>query len=80
MRGGSSELPTAYGGELIIFLQRMHPPFERVDIKFRCIIPQVALEEKIQENEVLRAGEEEYVQEWRSTSFQDEWVRAGDNG
>ncbi|PWW75998.1 hypothetical protein C7212DRAFT_194827 [Tuber magnatum] len=78
MRGDSSELPTAPSEELIIFLQSMLLPFEKMDIKFRSTIPQIALEEKVQENEVLRAGEEEYVQEWRSASFQDGLVRASD--
>ncbi|RPA95308.1 hypothetical protein L873DRAFT_1698559 [Choiromyces venosus 120613-1] len=78
MRGGSSEIPTASGGELIIFLQSMLLPFEKMDIKFRSIIPQIALEEKVEENEVLRAGEEEYVQEWRRASFQDKLVQASD--
>ncbi|CAZ80264.1 unnamed protein product [Tuber melanosporum] len=78
MRADASELPAGPGGELIIFLQSMLLPFEKMDIKFRSIIPKIALEEKVQENEVLRAGEEEYVQEWRSASFQDKLVRASD--
>ncbi|KAG0636529.1 hypothetical protein HOY80DRAFT_1088321 [Tuber brumale] len=49
-----------------------------MDIKFRSIIPQIALGERFQEDEVLRAGEGEYVQEWRGASFQDKLVRPGD--
>lgn len=78
VRGDSSELSGAPDGELITFLQTMLLPFEKMDIKFRSVIPRIALEEKVQENEVLRAGEEEYVQEWRSAAFQDKLVQAGD--
>jgi len=78
VRGDSSELPAAPDGELIAFLQTMLLPFEKMDIKFRSVIPRIALEEKVQESEVLRAGEEEYVQEWRSAAFQDKLVQASD--
>ena len=53
-------------------------PFEKMGAKFRNTILQMALEEPVNDAAILRAGEEEYVHQWRYSAFQDKLVRASD--
>jgi hypothetical protein len=66
------------GGDLIAFLEKMLIPFEKMTVKFRDTILRIALEEPVRDTAVLRAGEEEYVRQWRSSVFQDKLVKATD--
>lgn len=56
----------------------MHLPFDKMDIKYRKSIPQIAVEDQVEDMSVFRPGEEEYVQQWRFATWQERLVQAND--
>ncbi|KAF8418035.1 DNA replication regulator SLD3-domain-containing protein [Tirmania nivea] len=64
--------------QLVEFLQGMIIPLDKMDIKFRKVIMQVATEEAIQDTTIFKAGEEFYVQRWLSMNFKDKVLQNSD--
>lgn len=64
--------------QLVEFLQGMIIPLDKMDIKFRKVIMQVATEEAIQDTTIFKTGEESYVQRWLSMNFKDKVLQSSD--
>lgn len=66
------------GSKLRAFLMEMYLPFDKMDIKYRKSIPQIATEDQVEDMSVFKPGEEMYVQQWRLSTWQEKLVQASD--
>jgi len=64
--------------ELIEFLRRMILPLEKMDLKYRMSLVQMAQEHDVDDPSVFRPEEDGYVQRWRQTAFQERFIRGND--
>lgn len=70
--------PPDSSSKLRDFLLEMHLPFGQMDIKYRKSIPQIVMEDQVEDTVVFKPGEEEYVQQWRLATWQERLVQAND--
>jgi len=49
-----------------------------MDLKYRKLLVQSALEAEIDEPGVFKPGEDSFVQRWRASTFQDRFIKEGD--
>ena len=79
-QGDSSGSQSSTWDQLLDFLKGMLLPLDKMDIKYRKVITQIATEDDIENTGILKEGEEEYVQRWVSMNFKDKVLQINDEG
>jgi DNA replication regulator SLD3 len=54
-------------------------PLPKMDLKYRKLLVQSALETEIDEPDVFKPGEDSFVHRWRTSTFQDRFIKEGDS-
>lgn len=75
----SETSPPPEPAQLLDFLQSMVLPLDKMDVKYRKEIAQLATEEVVEDTTVFKVGEEPYVQRWLSMNFKDKVLQRNDS-
>ena len=53
-------------------------PLDKLDLKYRKSLVQIAQENEVDDPSVFRLNEDGYIQRWRQSAFQERFVREND--
>ncbi|KAI5808842.1 DNA replication regulator SLD3-domain-containing protein [Peziza echinospora] len=64
--------------QLVEYLQGMLLPLDKMDVKYKKTVIQIATEDTIEDGTMLKNGEEEYVHRWVKVNFNDKIIQHND--
>ncbi|KAF8474702.1 DNA replication regulator SLD3-domain-containing protein [Kalaharituber pfeilii] len=65
---------------LVDFLQDMLLPLDKMDLKYRKVLVQVATEETVEDKSIFKTEEEVYIHRWLNMNFKDKLLQSNDPG